>query len=79
MSLLLSRQCNMNSGFCPSLLTSNRSSSLKYSHGVMHVEFVVAKIASAKIKVAPAKVCKDIFHYMLHMRCVQHNFCSPLS
>ena len=33
---------------------------------VMPIQFVVAKIASAKIKIAPAKVCKDVFNCMVH-------------
>ena len=29
------------------------------------IEFVVAKITSAKIQVAPAKISKDVFNYLM--------------
>jgi hypothetical protein len=38
----------------------------KSSHAYIgFIEFVVAKITSAKIQVAPAKISKDVFNYLM--------------
>lgn len=54
-----------------------------FSHAyIMPIQFVTAKIASAKIKIAPAKVCKDVFNCMVHEGLILHGddapFCNKL-